>query len=68
MVSKKIFTLMFSKGFGTIVKNVTKHRDIKLGTTESRRNYLVSGPNHHTTIFFREFISNRNEKETDTYE
>ena len=68
MISKKIFTLMFSKGFGTIVKNVTKHRDIKLGTTESRRNYLVSGPNHHTTIFSREFISNRNEKETDTYE
>ena len=31
-----------------------KHRDIKLITTERRRNYLVSEPNHHTTKFFTE--------------
>ena len=29
-------------------------RDIKLVTTERRRNYLVSEPNCHTTIFFTE--------------
>ena len=28
-----------------------KHRDIKLVTTERRRNYLESEPNFHTTKF-----------------
>ena len=37
--------------------------DIKLVTTERRRNYLLSEPNYHTTEFFTEnLISNRNEK------
>ena len=31
-----------------------KHRDIKLVTTERRRNYLVSEPNYHTTKVFTE--------------
>ena len=35
-------------------------RDIKLATTEMRRNYLVSAPNYQ--IFHRRFISNKNEK------
>ena len=34
--------------------NVRNHRDIKLVTTERRRNYLVSEPNYHTTKFFSE--------------
>ena len=33
-----------------------KPRDIKLVTTERRRNYLVSKPNYHTTKFFTEYI------------
>ena len=46
-----------------IMENITKHRDIKLATTEPRRNYLVSELNYHTTIFFfRIFISHKNEK------
>ena len=36
------------------MENVRKHRDIKLVTTERRRNYLVSEPNYHTTKFFTE--------------
>ena len=36
------------------MKNVRKHRNIKLVTTERRRNYLVSEPNYHTTKFFTE--------------
>ena len=36
------------------MENVIKHRDIKLVTTERRRNYLVSEPNCHTTKFFTE--------------
>ena len=39
---------------GKTMKNVRKHRDIKLVTTERRRNYLVSEPNYHTTKFFTE--------------
>ena len=37
-----------------------KHRHNKLVTTEKRKNYLVSEPNFH--VFYRKFISNRNEK------
>ena len=32
------------------------HRNIKLVTTERRRNYLVSEPNYHTTKFFTENV------------
>ena len=39
---------------GKTIKNMRKHRDIKLVTTERRRNYLVSEPNYHTTKFFTE--------------
>ena len=36
------------------MENVRKQRNIKLVTTERRRNYLVSEPNYHTTKFFIE--------------
>ena len=36
------------------MKKVRKHRNIKLVTTERRRNYLVSGRNYHTTKLFTE--------------
>ena len=34
------------------LENVRKHQDIKLITTERKRDYLVSEPNYHTTKFF----------------
>ena len=40
--------------FGKTMGNVWKHRDIKLVTTERRRNYLVSEPNYQTKKFFTE--------------
>ena len=40
--------------FGKTMKNVRKHRDIKLVTTEERRNKLVSEPDYHTTKHFSE--------------
>ena len=40
--------------FGKTMENVRKHRNIKLVTTERRRNYLVSEPNYHATKFFTE--------------
>ena len=42
--------------FGGTMENVRKHRDIKLSTTERRRNYSVSEPNYHTTKFFTENV------------
>ena len=38
--------------FVDTTENVKKHRDIKLVTTERRRNYLVSKPHYHTTKIF----------------
>ena len=39
------------------MENVMKHKDIKLVTTERRRNYMVSERNYHTTKFFAENLS-----------
>ena len=36
------------------MENVRKYRDIKLVTTDKRRNQLVSEPNYHTTKYFLE--------------
>ena len=52
MILKEVFfKVMNNAGFGKTMKNVRKHREIKLVTTERRRNYLVSQPNYHTTKF-----------------
>ena len=51
---KDFFKLINNAVFGKTMGNVRKHRDIKLATTERRRNYLVSEPNYHTTNFFTE--------------
>ena len=36
------------------MENVRKNRDIKLLTTERKRNYLILEPNYHTAKFFTE--------------
>ena len=41
---------------GKIMKNVGKHRDIKLATTERKRNYLLSEPNYQIRKFFTEYL------------
>ena len=38
--------------FGKTMENVRKHRDIKLVTTDNRRNQLASERNYHTTKYF----------------
>ena len=53
---KDFFKLMNYAVSREIMKNVRKHRDIKLVTTEKRRDYLVSEPNYHTTNFFSEIL------------
>ena len=46
------------------MKNVKKHRDIKLVTRERRRNYLVSESNYHTTKVFTENLLTTKMKKT----
>ena len=41
---KDFFKLMNNGVFGKIMENVRKQRDVKLVTTERKRNYLVSDP------------------------
>ena len=51
---KNFFKLMNNAVFRKTVESVRKHRDIKLVTTDKRRNQLVSEPNYHTTKWFSE--------------
>ena len=51
---KKKFKLMVNSVFGKTMENLRKHRDIKLVTTDEKRNKLVSEPNYHTTKRFSE--------------
>ena len=51
---KGFFKLINNAVFGKTMENVRTHRDIKLATTERRRNCLVSEPIYHTTKFFTE--------------
>ena len=51
---KDFFKLMNNSVFGMTMENVRKHRDIKLVTSDKRRNQLVSEPNYHTTKYFSE--------------
>ena len=60
---KDFFKLMNKGAFGKTMENVKKLRDIQLVTANKRKNYLVSEPNYHTTKYFRNSISNRNEKD-----
>ena len=43
--------------FGKAMENVRKHRDIKLVTTDKKRNKLVSEPNYHTINLISENLS-----------
>ena len=61
---KDFFKLMNNVTFGETMENVRIHGDIKLVTTEKRRNYLVSEPNYHTTKRFTENLSATEMKET----
>ena len=45
---KDFSKLMNNSVFGKTMENVRKHRDVKLVTTDKRRNQLVSEPNYHT--------------------
>ena len=45
---KNFFTLMNNSVFGKTTENVRNHRNIKLVTSDKRREQLVSEPNYHS--------------------
>ena len=53
---KDILTLMNNFVFGKTMENLGKHRDIKLVTTDKRRNQLFSEPNYHITKYLSENV------------
>ena len=61
---KDFFKLINDAVFGKAMENVRKHRDIKLVTTDERRNQLVSEPNYHITKYFSEDLSANEMKRT----
>ena len=54
---KDFFKLMNNAVFGKTMENIRKHRDIKLVTTDKRRNKLVSEPNYQTRNYISEDLS-----------
>ena len=51
---KDFFKLMNNSVFGKTMENVRKHRDIKLVTTDKRRNQLILEANYHAIKGFSE--------------
>ena len=56
ILKKDLLKLINSALFGRTMENVRKHRNIKLVTTERRRNYLVSEPNYQNTVLFTDIL------------
>ena len=48
---KDFFNLMNNSVFGKTMENVKSHRDIRIVTTNKRRNILASEPNYHSTKY-----------------
>ena len=51
---EKYFFTLLNDVFGKTMENVRNHRDIKLVTTDKRRNQLGSEPNYHITKYLSE--------------
>ena len=53
---KDFFKLMNNAVFGKTMENVRKYSDIKLVTTDVKRNKLSLEPNYHKTKHFSEIL------------
>ena len=54
---KDLFKSMNNSVFGKTMENIRKHRNIKLVTTDKKRNKLVSEPNYHIMNYISEDLS-----------
>ena len=54
---KDLFKLMNNAVFRKTMENIRKHRDIKLVTTDKKRNKIVSEPNYHTINYISDDLS-----------
>ena len=54
---KDLFKLMNNSVFGKTMENIRNHKDVKLVTTDKKRNKLVSEPNYHTINLISEDLS-----------
>ena len=63
---KYFFKLMNTSIFCKTIGNVRKHKDIKLVTTERRRNCFDSEPNYYITKFFTENLLGTERRKTQT--
>ena len=54
---KEFFKRMINAVFGKTMENVETHRDIKLVTTDKRRNQLVSESNYYAIKRFSENLA-----------
>ena len=54
---KDLFKLMNNAVFGKTMESIRKHRDIKLVTTDKKRNKLVSEPNYHMINYISKDLS-----------
>ena len=54
---KDLFKLMNNAVFGKTMENTRKHRDIKIVTTDKKRNKVVSEANYHTMNYISEDLS-----------
>ena len=54
---KDLFKLMNNSVFGKTMENIRNHGNIKLVTTDKKRNKLVSEPNYHTINLILEYLS-----------
>ena len=46
---KDLFKLIYNSGLRKTMENVRKHKNYRIVTSNTRRNYLVSEPIHHRT-------------------
>ena len=57
LFEKDLFKLMNNAVFGKTMENIRKHRNIKIITTNKKRNKLVSEPNYYTINYILEDLS-----------